>query len=193
MKFNSHIYILIIIINLFVKVNIKWSVLRLFTNIMFLIWCIKQIYLFSTSFITTEMCYSIRTISKKYMFSPFLKWNPRHRVMLKQDKQNKKNTVLNTWSEEIKDNFELVFNTTNKVKDVTCKVCRRHCHRIETLYRGKIVQDIKTYGQNGTSYIFKPNLERHMSSVGHIKCLEIETGEPVCKNQKNAVICFWKR
>ena len=102
-----------------------------------------------------------------------------------------KNTVLNTWSEEIKDNFEFVFNTTtNKVKHVTCKVCRKHCHRIEILYRGKIVQDVKTYGQNGTSYIFKPNLERHMSSAGHIKCLEIETGEPVCKKQKTLSSAF---
>ena len=80
--------------------------------------------------------------------------------------------------------------TTNKVKDVTCKVCRRHCHRIETLYRGKIVQDVNRYGQNGTSYIFKPNLERHMSSAGHIKCLEIETGEPVCKKQKTLSSAF---
>ena len=95
-----------------------------------------------------------------------------------------KYTVLNTWPKQINENYEFLFDdNTNKVKHARCKVCRKHSHSIETLYCGKIVQDVKSYGQFGTSYIFKPNLQRHMSSAGHIKCVEIETGEPVSKNR----------
>lgn len=47
-----------------------------------------------------------------------------------------------------------------------------------------------TYGKEGTTYIFKPNLVRHMSGEAHQKCLEIETGEPPNKARKSIIDAF---
>ena len=47
-----------------------------------------------------------------------------------------------------------------------------------------------TYGQHGTTHLLKPNLERHLKSASHLKCLEIETGEPVAKKQKTVTEAF---
>ncbi|XP_077975585.1 zinc finger protein 862-like [Styela clava] len=82
------------------------------------------------------------------------------------------------WPNRLKDSFTFGFNEDNtKVVHAACIVCKKHCDRIQRGYGGKVVNDVTTYGENGTIWILRYNLERHLNSEGHLKCVEIENGK----------------
>ena len=96
--------------------------------------------------------------------------------------ENKKSKLLTKvaflkWPEDLRKNLTPTYNAEDThVIHAYCSVCKHHVQRIRQCYSGKLVNDVVTYGEKGTSWILRGNFERHMKSTGHIKCCEIQTG-----------------
>ena len=86
--------------------------------------------------------------------------------------------------------FEYDPDSGTRAVKATCKFCQKYYPKISSQYRGKLVKDVETYGKTGTTYLLKPNLKRHMDSQGHLKCVELETGQPTCKKQRSISSAF---
>ena len=92
---------------------------------------------------------------------------------------------------ELLENYEFEYDDPNeKAIKATCIVCNKHYKKFQAQFKGTVVQDVVNYGENGTTYLLKPNLERHLSSEGHRKCKEFETGESTSKKQKTITQAF---
>ena len=95
------------------------------------------------------------------------------------------------WPDEIKKEYKFTFDETDpEVIHAKCTTCERFIDRIRSCYVGKLVNDVVTYGQSGTSWILKGNLERHLKSLGHIKCREMVTGMSETENQRSILDTF---
>ena len=80
-------------------------------------------------------------------------------------------TALQRWPPELLENYEFEYDDPNeKAIKATCIVCNKHYKKFQAQFKGKVVQDVVNYDENGTTYLLKPNLERHLSSEGHRKC-----------------------
>ena len=56
-------------------------------------------------------------------------------------------------------------------------------HKIKQCYKGKILDDVVKYGEHGTNGVMRGNIERHMNSDGHLKCIEETGGAPAIRSQ----------
>ena len=100
-------------------------------------------------------------------------------------------SALQRWPPELLENYEFEYDDPNeKAIKAMCIVCNKHYKKFQAQFKGQVVQDIVNYGKNGTTYLLKPNLERHLSREGHRKCKEFETGESTSKNQKTITQAF---
>ena len=100
-------------------------------------------------------------------------------------------SALQRWPPELLENYEFEYDDPNeKAIKATCIVCNKHYKKFQAQFKGKVVQDVVNYGENGTTYLLKPNLERHLSSEGHRKCKEFETGESTSKKKKTITQAF---
>ena len=71
-------------------------------------------------------------------------------------KQISKST-LQRWESELLESFDFIYDDSgSKAIKAFCKVCRAHCAKIVTRYKGKLVNDVVNYhyyGKNGTSHL----------------------------------------
>ena len=95
-----------------------------------------------------------------------------------------KNVYLKKWPEAIRNTFTPTYDEDDlHVIKLKCNVCYKHVDTIKNKYSGKIVDDVITYGLNGSTHILLPNFNRHVTSQGHEKCVSLETGRPSDKRQ----------
>ena len=70
-------------------------------------------------------------------------------------------SALQHWLQELLENYEFEYDDPNeKAIKATCIVCNKHYKKFQAQFKGKVVQDVVNYGENGTTYLLKPNLER---------------------------------
>ena len=62
--------------------------------------------------------------------------------------------TFKTWEPNLRDNFDVTVRDGTIIKAV-CKVCNENCNKIKATYKGKVVEDVVKYGQNGTTHILK--------------------------------------
>ena len=79
-------------------------------------------------------------------------------------------SALQRWPPELLENYEFEYDDPNeKAIKATCIVCNKHSKKFQAQFKGKVVQDVVNYSENGITYLLKPNLERHLNTVLTIK------------------------
>ena len=88
-------------------------------------------------------------------------------------------TALGKWDKDLRDCYNFEY-TNDKAVKASCKLCNRHFNYLYSRFGGqsRALTDALNFAENGTTYLLKPNLYKHLKTETHKAAYEKEHGKP---------------